>query len=100
MSWYSGMSDFLFGRAGTAATANTAGTAGTSGAFAPILGAGLNYYQQDEARKDKLKMFDKNFNAEQDQLKFQNNEYLAKRDAEKDAWGGFGQAGNPYQTII
>ena len=61
------------------------------------LGAGLNYKQAKDDRKDRLKMFDKQFGAEQKQIDFQNSEYLSKRADEDEAWSKFE---NPYANIV
>ncbi len=61
------------------------------------LGGYMNYKTAAKDRKDKLKMFDKSFNAEQDQIAFQNSEYLDKREKEDEAWSNFQ---NPYANIV
>ncbi len=61
------------------------------------LGSYMNYKQAGKDRKDKLKMFDKQFGAEQKQIDFQNSEYLDKRADEEAAWSKFE---NPYANIV
>ena len=81
---------------GTPATATASGTGGWLAPASGLLGAGLNYAQNDLARKDKIQMFDKMYKAEQKQTNFQNTEYLAKKKAEEEAWSNFGKSGDPY----
>ena len=92
---WEGIGDFLFGTSG--GVKDGLAYSGKSGAVVPLIGAGLNYYQADKARNDKIKMFDKQFGAEQDQLKFQNNEYLDKKRKEQEAWNNFQ---DPYANIV
>jgi len=61
------------------------------------IGSYMNYDQAQKDRKDKLKMFDKQFGAEQKQIDFQNSEYLSKRADEDEAWSKFE---NPYANIV
>ncbi len=61
------------------------------------VGSYLKYDQANKDRKEKLAMFDKQFGAEQNQLAFQNAEYLKKKKAEEDAWSGYS---NPYATTM
>jgi len=60
-------------------------------------GGYMDYQQANTDMKNKLKMYDKTFGAEQNQLAFQNAEYLKKKKAEEDAWSGYS---NPYATTM
>lgn len=46
----------------------------------------LNYKQAQDARRDKIDMFNRQFAKESQQLDFQNSEYLDKKKKEKEAW--------------
>jgi len=92
MSWYGDLAGSFLG-SGTGSTAK-------SGWGELAMGAGadyMNYKQHKKDRKDKLAMFDKTFGAEQDQIAFQNTEYLDKKKNEEEAWGQFQ---NPYANIV
>ncbi len=106
MAWYTpatsfmsdfgiGAKDFLGDIGFTGSGAGKDAVSGWGGDFMTGVGGYMDYKQAGKDRKDKLKMFDKSFGAEQDQIAFQNKEYTDKRDAEEKAWGNFK---NPYAT--
>jgi hypothetical protein len=90
MSWDFGNSNLWLGQGG-----------GTGGIAAPLVGLGgsfLNYKQQKDAQKDRLKMFDKQYKYQQNQDAIARADYLKKQKAEEDAWANFGQSGDPYSS--